>query len=229
MTEGVKDQEIAKPDNKVGNDKDLNFERLRKEREQDREARMRSEMENEMLRKEMEQIREMLKPKEADPLDSEDIDPELKARLTAKLSRERESYLKEAEKIANSVYENKRNEELKKSVPQRLKQEYQDFDQVMTQENIVELEQKYPAFVRAVVNVPDEYERKKAAYEFIKSTKVEVPSIVDKVVENQTNPYMIPSGAGAPSAVDFDLSSKSARDAAYAQLKANQRRPIGRN
>lgn len=239
MTEGVKEQEAAAPE-KAPSDKELNFQRLREERERDRiekererEARIRAEMKAEMANRELEQFKEMMKPKEADPFDSEDIDPDLKTRLQRKLANERQEIIKEAEKIAESVYEKRRDQELKSSVPQRLKYEFNDYDQIMNEQNIIELEQNHPAFTKAVLQIPDEYERKKLAYEYIKNTQTkktkENLSIKEKVNENMQNPYYIPSSSGTPSAVEFDVKSPAAREAAYAALKAAQRRPLGRN
>jgi len=104
---------------------------------------------------------------------------------------------------------------------------YKDYDEVMSQQNLATLEQKDPVFLRTVLLVPDEYERRKLTYKKLKSFKDETPSVKDKVKENQKNPYYIPTGAAPTSnAIGFDLNTKEARDAAYQMLKDAQRKPL---
>lgn len=233
MTESVK-QEVATPEKKAEaiqtSDKELNFRKLEQAREAEREARMRAEMQAEMLKKEIESIKEMMKPPEKDPLDGIDdiVDPQI---LKAKFAKERETLAREAERIAKQTYERLEQEKNKSNFLQRLKQEHADFDQVMTENNIAKLEETNPVFLKAVLQIPDEYERRKIAYEYIKSNQVrkeEKPSIQEKVQENMTNPYYIPPGSGTPTAVDYDLHSPLARKQAYEKLKQAQRRPIGK-
>lgn len=230
--EGVKDQETVAEPEKPRSDKELNFRRLEEAREKDREARIKAEMRSEHLEKELIHLKEMLKPVEEDPFDTaDDIDPAFKSKLQKKLEKNNAHVLKEAEKIVRSVYQTVREEDYEKSAPQRLRSEFPDFEQVMNEDSILELQKNYPAMTAAFCKVPDEYARKKAAYEFIKSQKkVDTKSeeIKSKVEANMQNPYMIPSGSGTPAGVDFDIKSKPAREAAYQALKAAQRRPIGR-
>lgn len=231
MEEGVKDQTTAESE-KPRSDKELNFRKLEEAREKEREARLRAEMQNDLLKKEIEQIKEMIKPPEQDPLDSlQDVPEELKSAFSKKLERHETRILKEAERRMEAAIQKARKEDYERSAPERLRSEFSDFEQVMNEDSILELQRNYPAMTDAFCKVPDEYARKKAAYEFIKSQKkVDTKSaeIKSKVEANMQNPYMIPSGSGTPSAVDFDIKSKSAREAAYQALKAAQRRPVGR-
>lgn len=235
MTDGVTTQETANPENKATqsqdalSNKEMNFRRLESMRDQEREARIRAEMQAEHMRKELEEIKTMLRPKESDPLDEvEDyVDP---ARLRAKLDKERASYERKAKEIARETYESIEREREQKNYLQRLKSEFSDFDQVMNPDNLNILAQNHPAFVESVLNIPDEYTRRKIAYQYVKSAiprSEERPSIKDKVEENKTNPYYIPPGSGTPTAVEFDIRSKNARNQAYEKLKQAQRRPIG--
>lgn len=235
MSESVKpevaEQEKKAQETKAANDKEMNFRRLEQAKEAEREARIRAEMQNEHLRKEMESIKEMLKPKETDPLD--DVEDYVDAdKLRAKLAKERENMKREAEVIAKRTYEQIEQEKYKTNFLQRLKQEHPDFDQVMNEQNVARLEETNPVFLKAVLQIPDEYERRKIAYEYIKNTTPkpeDKPSIKEKVQENLMNPYYIPPGSGTPTAtaVDFDVRSPNARTQAYEKLKQAQRRPIG--
>ena len=235
MNEGVNNQETAQPEEpqvqKEVSDKEYNFRKLEAAREAEREARLRAEMQAEMLRREMEEIKTMLQPKETDPLDAvEDyVDP---STLRVKLEKERAAFERKAKEIAKRTFqelENEKSEREKGRFLEKLRDKFPDYDQVMNETNLVQLEKIDPVFIRAVQAVPDEYERRLMAYEKLKSLpKAEQKqSIKEKVVENQQNPYFIPPGSGTPSGVDFDISSKEARAKAYERLKAAQRKPIG--
>lgn len=233
MNEGVNKQEAASPEQKVSespSDKELNFRRLEAAREADRDARVRAELENQMLKREIEEIKVLLQPKEKDPLDEvEDyVDP---ARLKAKLSIERTALERKAKEIAKNTYQEIKKEEEekeKKNYIARLKRDYPDYESVMNESTLMTLEQIDPIFLETVLSIPDDYERRAKTYKKIKSLPKpeEKVSIQDKVAENQQNPYYMPSGSGNPSAVEFDIRSKSARESAYAKLKAAQKRPI---
>lgn len=239
MTEGVKEQETAEPvqtaDSKVSDNKDYNFRRLEEAKEREAERRMQAEMQAEMLKKEIEEIKGYLKPKEKDPFDDleEYLDPEAKSRLEAKLARERESLRREAEKIARDTYgriEKEREDAEKKDFLGRLKKKYADFDEVVNEQSIVEFQKKYPDDVDDLMAIEDPYVRRERAYRKFKQwggPQKEEPSVKDVVAKNQKNPYHVPSSSAPTSnAVDFDVRSPAAREAAYAALKAAQRRPI---
>lgn len=236
MTEGVTQdiapQEEQKASLQGASDKAReNFARLEAAKQAEREARIRAEMEREHLRQQLEQIREAQKPAEPDPLDGvEDyVDKERLQRIREK---DRAAFKKEAEEIANRTYEARKREEEKRNYLGRLRSEYSDYDKVMDEKNIAQLEQVAPAFLQRILKIEDDYDRRAMTYEFLKSrasqpVSEERPSIKQKVEENQQNPYYIPAGTGTPAAVEFDIKSKTARDQAYQKLKAAQRRPIG--
>jgi hypothetical protein len=86
--------------------------------------------------------------------------------------------------------------------------------------------------LKSVLKIQDDYERRLLTYEYLKAQQPkkqaeEKASIKERVEENQRNPYYIPAGSGTPTALEFDIKSKSARDQAYQKLKEAQRRPIG--
>jgi len=230
MTEGVQDQEIATPDKSSSpSDKELNFRRLEALRDSEREGRIRAEIQAESLKAELNRLAQSLVPPEKDPLDDaeEYVDS---TRLKQKLAQERAASERRAKEIAKETYEHHRLEDEKKNYLNRLRLEFRDFDDVMTPESIGALEKNEPSFVKAVKQIPDDYEKCKLAYEHLKG-KAAVPqaprqSIKETVEENARNPYYIPPGSGNPSAVEFDIRSKEAREQAYAKLKAAQRRPL---
>jgi hypothetical protein len=240
MTEGVKEnQAAAPPEDKAQSQGGFsenarqNFARLEAAKEAEREARIRAEMQAEAMRNELQEIKQMLQPKEKDPLDEvqdiSDLDPQ---RLKAALATREARFKKEAEAIAKSVYEREKREHEEKNYLQRLKSEFRDYDEVMTESNIASLEKVDPVFLRTVMRNSSDYERRLDTYEKIKSLKLQEkvedkPSIKEKVEENQRNTFFIPSDAGTPGAVEFDIKSKTARMQAYDKLKAAQRRPIG--
>ncbi len=232
MTDGVIDQEIVRPEETkpqqgISDKARENFARLEAAKQAERDARIRAEMERDLLKQ---QIESANAPKEVDPLDGVDdyIDKE---RLQLIRQKDKAAFQKEAEVIANRTYEARKQEEDKKNFLPKLKSQFQDYDQVMNEKNIAELEEKSPAFLKSVLKIQDDYERRLLTYEYLKAQQTrpaeEKASIKERVEENQKNPYYIPSGSGTPTALEFDIKSKSARDQAYQKLKAAQRRPIG--
>lgn len=236
MTEDVNTQESVNPEKKSQpqegfSDKELNFRKLEAAREAEREARVRAEMQNESLRNELSEIKQMLQPKEKDPLD--DVEDYVdRNRLQAKLDKERAHFKKEAKAIAKQTYEEEKIRDEKQNFLQRLHAQFPDYDQVMNETNLGNLEKLDPVFLETVLEVPDDYARRAKTYKKLKSlqTKPKVEeqmSIKEKVEANTSNPFFIPPSTGTPSGVEFDTRSKEARDQAYAKLKAAQRRPIG--
>jgi hypothetical protein len=238
MTEGVKEQEpLAEP---VQNEKPQltsdntreHFRRLEQAKEDERERRVKAEMENALMKQRLEMLEIQNRPQEKDPLaDVQDyVDP---TSLKAAFAQERQRLTKEAENIADRKLKEWKQQEDKRTHLQRLKSEYPDFGSVVNEDNVVRFEQSHPEFVQSLLYVEDEYERKKLAYNFFKRNTPQPeaarPSIKEKVEENSKNPYMIASGSGVPGAVEYDLKSPQARQAAYAKLKAAQRNPLGGN
>jgi hypothetical protein len=233
MTEGVKDQASANLDNTVNSrtassDKELNFRRLEAQRDEARERAARMEQEAASMKQRLEALEERTRPKEIDPLEgAEDYDP---ARIKAHLEQRDRRLKKEAEDITERKFQEYKKKEEKQNHEQRLKSTFKDYDEVMTEDNVVHFEQTNPEFIASLLHITDDFERKKLAYGHFKRnlpSKEERPSIKARVEENKENPYYIAPGSGTPAAVDFDIKSPKARQDAYAKLKAAQRKPIG--
>ena len=240
MTEDVNTQAIVEPaqdTQSTGQSEKSreNFARLEKAKEESAERAHKAEMEAALLKQRLDALEAMQKPKEVevDPLDGmEDfVDPKA---LKAALDHREKRLKREAEEIADRRFKEWKAQEHQQNHVSRLKSEYPDYHEVMTEANIVAAEKNNPEFVQSLLHIKDDYERKKLAYGFMKrnsATKEAPPpthSIKERVEENQRNPFYIPAGSGTPtSAVDFDIKSPQARAAAYAKLKAAQKRPIG--
>lgn len=240
MTEGVINQGDVLPEAKTApqeglSNKELNFRRLEAEREKEREARIRAEMQSEAMQRELRQIQEMLKPKEVDPLDQvQDISELNPNQLKAILAQREANFKREARQIAKDTIQEEREQDKKTNFRDHLRRQYQDYDSVMNEQTIAAIQEREPDAVDAISAIEDPYVRCEKAYHFFKKriakqAEKPVESIKDKVQENLMNPYMIPSGSATPpySAIEFDVGSPSARKAAYEKLKAAQRRPIG--
>lgn len=242
MTEGVTEQVVAKPEEKTAHrdglsDKELNFRKLEAEREKEREARIRAEMQNEAMQRELKQIQEMLKPKEIDPLDQlQDITELDPSKLKALLARREAELERKAREIAKQTIKEEREQDKKTNFRDHLRRQYQDYDEIMNERVIADIQEREPDAVDAILAIEDDYVRCEKAYRFIKKRinakppeKVPEESIKAKVEENMTNPYLIPSATATPpyGGVSFDVTSSSARKAAYEKLKAAQKRPIG--
>ena len=230
MTDGVKSVEVAPPEVSLPSEKAReNFARLQAAKEAEVEKRIRAEEQNKMLAMRLSELEERSRPQEKDPFDGlDDLDEKTANAIKRKIEMETSRVKREAEEITRRAIDEHDAKKEKGSFMQRLKSQFHDYDNVMNEGNIARLEQTDPVFVRALGNIGDDYERRLLAYERIKKLPTEEPkpSIKDKVDENRTNPYFIPPATGTPSAMDYDLRSKSSRDAAYANLKKAQRQPI---
>lgn len=234
MTEDVNTQENVTPEQKpevaFSENARQNFARLEKAKEDERERRIKAEMEHALMKQKLEMLEARNQPQEKDPLDDvvDYVDP---ANYKADQERRERRLKKEAEEIAERKFREFKQLDEQQNHMQRLQYEHSDYKDVMNETNVVALEQTNPEFVQSLLHIKDDYERKKLAYNFIKrsrnATQEVKPSIKDKIEENARNPYLIPSGSGTPSAVEYDLKSPAARSAAYAKLKAAQRNPIG--
>lgn len=163
-------QEVPAPveSPKQEDDREINFRALREkaerlERERDEERRKYMEMQEELIRK--------LTPsnKEPEPVE-EEISPgdwltfEQYQRKTAKI----------AEEAARRAVEEERERRRREEAPTRIKSMYQDFDSVVTKENVLALNEREPEVAKALALIQDEEAKAIAAYKYIKTL---VPNI----------------------------------------------------
>jgi len=98
------------------------------------------------------------------------------------------------------------------TIETRLKTEHQDFDQVVTQENIEILRTAYPELATAIASSSDLFSKGKAAYTLIKKfgihqTGMHAPN-VDKVKQNLAKP--VPTSSLAPQSGESPLTKANA-------------------
>ena len=237
MTNAVSDQDISAPDKAVS-DKEYNFRRLeearekeREQREREKEARIRAEIERDRYVQEINELKELLKPKEVDPFDDEDFDPDLRSRIEKKLDKERQSFERKAQQIAEETYQRKTAEKeqaAKKDFNTRLRESYPDIDKVITESSLKDLAEKDSVFLESVLAIPDDFIKRELTYKRLKSMSApKVDEVQKKIDQNVRNPHVIPDTAiPCSSGLDFDVRSPQARQSAYEALKAAQRRPI---
>lgn len=240
MTNSVTDtQDVANSGNNDSqsdpqlSNKELNFRRLEAQRDQEKEARMRAEMQNEAIKKEVESLKEFMRPKEKDPLDDiQDLSELEPSKLKEILAYRDQKVRREAEDAALKRFEDKQKEYKRANFRDDLRGKYNDYDDVMNQDVLTKVQEVEADALDAISSIEDPYVRCEKAYKFVKnklgSIKEEKkPSINERVAENLQNPYMIPGMSGSPAAIEFDVRSSSAKKEAYEKLKAAQRRPIG--
>jgi hypothetical protein len=238
MNTGVTGQGSAKPEDREAltkesaSDKELNFRRLEAVRDQEREARIRAEMQTESLMKEIDSIKTMLAPKEKDPLEEIEDIADLDRNKLKHILNQREAMLQKKfdQSLPQRFEEYERNKK-RTNFREALRERYSDYDSVMNQDVLSQLPERDAEVIEAISAIEDPYVRCEKAYKYVKKHKAASDShaeaLKQKVEENQTNPYYFPSSQGSsPSAMDFDLNSKSAKEAAYAKLKAAQRKGI---
>lgn len=100
-----------------------------------------------------------------------------------------------------------------------------DFNQILNEENIQKFAERHPEVAEQMLEMPDNFARKKLLYQNIKALGIhkkdeQRPSIQDTVNKNQRTPYYQPSQAGAtpPYAMQGDFSQKG-QENAYAKMK----------
>lgn len=222
--------QVAQPNDTKSNDKELNFARLRQERDRMAMALEQERAERERLTQENQRMKEATRPRQSDREDDQDDDHDEpyvdRKALKRNLARERESILKEAEQIASR----KIAEENNRNFMTRLKAEHPDFDNVLNEETAAKLEQVNPKIAEMIMQIPDEYQRRKMAYETVKMAglhkKPEAAPIQDKVNQNMRNPYYHPSSAGSGPVPMGDF-SEAGKKSAYEKTREMMKRPLG--
>lgn len=209
------------------NDKELNFrkqeEMFKRQLEQERQARLQAEERAAKYEKERQQ-------KAVNTEDDDDISDEPyvdhKA-LTKKLSKLEKTFEEKINKTAE--------EKARALIEQRDKDTYlrerNDFNEVMSPENLQKFCEKHPAVAESLMRMPDSFERQKLVYESLKALKVgqkeEAKSgIQDKIDQNRRSPYYQPSGTAGPgyqSQGDFSPAGQKNAYEKLKQLKANLR------
>lgn len=217
--------QVATPQNPVAeqrpSDKEVNLRKLA-------QAKERAELERDQERAEKAQLLQRLQHLESSS--SSDIDDDLdddgyveSKKLKRTLSKFEQKLEQKIERKAEEKARLLLDEERQRSSIYHLKTEYRDFDQVMTEDAVNKFAEKFPAMASTIMEIPDEYKRKKMAYETIKNLgiheKQKEVTAQERVDKNQKNLYYTPSGIGTSSSNMGDYSS-TGKKAAFEKMKA---------
>ncbi|HEX5553444.1 MAG TPA: hypothetical protein VFX43_09370 [Chitinophagaceae bacterium] len=227
--QSVINQEAASPESPSAqqkmSDKDINFARLRQEREHLAYELEKANIERQKLLEQM-NARSSI-PQEDDEDEDGYIEPEKEIkRLKKALKASKFESQKQAEHVARRIVE----EENKKNFLFRLKAEHPDYDAVVNDETALKLEQQFPGMANSIKNIPDDFERRKLAYETIKSLnlhkpKKQEPIMQDKIDSNRKSLYYTPSSSGSGPAQMGDF-SPTGRKAAYEKMRELMKKPL---
>lgn len=200
----------------VQKDKEINFEKIRKQLDQER-------AEKQQMQKRIEELEKVASRPAAQSDDDDDRSDEpyvdhksLNRKLSKWEQKLDEKIEKKAEEKARIMFEQERQQSYVKSNP--------DFQTVLTQENIENFAKSHPAIAERMLRMPDTFDRQALLYEQIKalqaSKKAEpAKSIQETIDANRRSPYYQPSGVGtAPYAQVGDFSATGQKKA-YEKLQ----------
>lgn len=211
-------QDITNADAQKSNDKELNFEKLRKQLEQERNEKIRMQERLEVLEKAQQRSSNTTKSDEDYESDEPYIDQKTFSKKMSKFEASLEDKIdKRAEEKARFILENEKQQDYVKR--------NSDFNQILSQENIQKFATEHPAMAERMLKMPDNFDRQALLYEQIKalqSTKKaadEKSSVQQRIDQNRKSPFYQPSGIGAsPYAAAGDF-SPSGQKSAYDKLQ----------
>lgn len=218
MTAEIK-QDSQQEQPKIDN-KELNFDRLRKQLEQEKQLRLQAEERAKQL-----EAQKQVPPQADDPEDEYDEPYVDTKRLNKKLTQFGQKVNQStAELVQNEVQKAlnaERESNFLKSNP--------DFNDVLKEEHILKLAEKHPEVAESLTKLPKGFEQQKAVYHQIKALnlhKKEEPksSIQDTVNKNQRNPYYFQPTTGTPPYAAQGDFSDSGKKSAYDKMKEMQKR-----
>ncbi len=189
--------------------KELNFRALEQKYQRQVEQERAARMEAERL------LQESHRTRHQEPEDEEPVDPYVDhKRLNKTLSKHGEQIKQQTQtdiqRAVQQAKEEARNEAFIENNP--------DFFSTI-ENNAQKLLLKAPALSKAILAMPDNFERQKLVYQTIKEMKLDKPeeqksSVQDKIYANQQNPYYQPSSVGtAPYASQSDFSPSGQKEA----------------
>lgn len=200
------------------NTKELNFERLRKQLEQEKEDKQKMQARLAELERNASQAKQSTHANEDEEESNEPyVDHKSLTKKFSKWEQQLEQrFEKRAEEKARSIVEQERQAGYIKSNP--------DFQEVLTQENIEKFAQKHPSIAERMLKMPDNFDRQALLYEQIKALQVnkkqEEKSTVQQTIDaNRKSPYYQPSGVGTSPYAPVGDFSPSGQKAAYDKLK----------
>jgi ribosomal protein L17 len=222
------------------NSKDHNFAQLRKSKEEAERRFQQQEMLNQQLASELNQLKAMVTPRAQDELDPyaaygiERGGLVEADKFAEAIKRERELSKKLARKEAEAVAEAMITKREKSAFGERLRNRYQDYDQVVNPENVELLAQRDPESAEVFEEIADDFKRREFAYKRIKKIlnednkkKVSAQDLVDR---NKNSAYHYSEGGAQavpnPNDLRAFVNDPQAKAKYYEQLKANQKRGL---
>lgn len=207
-------KEAAATEQQKQTDKEFNFEKLRKQLEQERAEKIKMQERLEALEK----AQKPIKVEDDDDSDEPYIDQKTFSKKMSKFEASLEDKIdKRAEEKARFIVEHEKQQEyVRKNA---------DFNQVLTSENIQKFANEHPQIAERMLRMPDTFDRQALLYEQIKVLQTakkaadEKSAIQQKIEQNRKTPFYQPSGvAASPYAAAGDF-SPSGQKASYEKLQ----------
>lgn len=199
--------------------KEINFRKQEKmyERMLEEERQKRLELENALKSK-----KSLTEDDEDDDTDEPYVDHKILDKKLAKFQSKLEAVMEQkAEQKARALVDEERQNNYLK--------ENNDFNFVMSSENIQKFADKHPRLAENILRMPDGFERQKLVYENIKALGIDKPeakqpSIQEVIDKNRKGPYYQPTGmASAPYSGGGDFSPVGQKNA-YDKMRELQAR-----
>jgi hypothetical protein len=205
--------QIPTPDAVKQAEKEHNFSQFKKlmekKFEEEQQARMKLEQELKAARQ----------PNRSDDDDDNDDEPYVdKRKLNKVLAKFEEKFDKKVDEKAEQKARMLIHEERKESYLR----ENNDFQQVLQSENIQRFAEKHPNIAKAMLNMPDTFERQQLLYEQIKAMgmhKKEEPKIQDTINKNLKSPYYRPTSESSPPYAAMGDFSEGGQKNAYQKMQ----------
>jgi len=218
-TKSVTDQETAVPENNSEEVKPVQDDQNDSENTEPKEgskefnfARLRQKNEN--LERQIYELRERLERKETPPQEPDELDSLADDDILTKKQAERLAEKRAEEQIKKILAEKE-----KASLPEKTRSQYQDFDQIMTLENVKKFEQTEPGLAAACASAPNPWE---ATYKIIK--KFMAPDSVkpnknDQIAEeNLSKPLSSNSVGRRGPLANANLWAEASKDELYKEM-----------
>jgi hypothetical protein len=206
-------------------DKEYNFAQLRKQLEQEKQARLQTEQRLAQIEQERQQ------PKQSYATDDDDSDEPYVDKKA--LRREFNRFGQDIEKKIDQKAEEKARILLEQERQHQFYKQNPDFNQIMTPDMIQKFAEKHPDTAESLLEMPDGFARQKLLYRAMKDVGIHKPpeapkpNIQDAINNNRKPLYYQPSQTGSPppyaAAGDF---SPAGQKSAYDKMKSliNNRR-----
>lgn len=193
---------IEEESSKIESEKDRNWRAMREkvdqlQRETEKERAKREEYEQ-ILYNNLVQSQKQAVPEEVDEFaniqSDEWLTKEQSQRLSEKLAE------KKAKEIVAKALEEERKRRSDEELPNRLNSQFNDFNAVVTDENVKQLKELEPEVAQALSLIGDKYAQAVAAYKYIKKFVPGVEKVADyqkKVKENSSKPGTLSTQSSA--------------------------------